>query len=73
MGSMKYLWVSLGRSNKMRIALFHEFRAIVMEIYFINSGLVLVQMNSEFMLQIKVRKLTKCNTLKRHYFSQTNV
>ena len=25
MGSMKYLWVSLGSSNKMRIAMFHEF------------------------------------------------
>ena len=23
MGSMKYLWVSLGRSNKMRIAMYH--------------------------------------------------
>ena len=27
MGSMKYLLVSLGRSNKMRIAMFHEFRS----------------------------------------------
>ena len=31
MGSMKYLWVSLGRSNKMLIAMFHEFRSFWMQ------------------------------------------